>query len=223
MSGERVDDLMVGTEFSQELAIDFGATVQLEIDGVEMRLQSQFVGMLPGKFVVVSVPSVSALGGVTVKLFCGNRVVVRYVHHGVVYGFETTIMEAISSPVRLLFLVYPRVINERSVRASQRVTTKLPAKLGLGDDAAPGTITDISARGCQFEIASDSLPADFKGETDTETHLRLQLPGVVEEYEVSGQLKNVEKVGRLTRLGIAFAELDEQVQTSIEEYVNLSS
>jgi len=164
----------------------------------------------------------SQLGGVGVKLFGGNRVVVRYVYRGTVYGFETTIMDSISSPFRLLFLTYPRVVSERNIRSNRRVNTLLPARLGPETDAAEGTVTDISIAGCQLEIPNDRLTESVNISIDAECILMLQLPGVAGDFQIRGKLKNVNKDAKLTRLGIAFEELDENVQLAIDAYVKQS-
>jgi hypothetical protein len=222
MSEASVDDYLNELDVGRRLVVDFGTELQLEIGGVDPRLRSEFVGMERGRFIVVKTPTLSELGGISVKLFGGNRVVVRYVYSGSVFGFETSIMEAVSSPFRLLFLAYPKVVNERNLRSNRRVNTTLPARLGSGENAAEGTITDISITGCQFETRTDKLPESVDAKVDAEVEVTLQLPGVAEEFNIKGQIRNVRKEARHIEIGIAFGELEESVQLAMDGYLKLS-
>ena len=222
MSDANVDDFLDRVDIGQELAIECGTALQLEVDGVDTRVASQFVGMEADRFLIVRTPTMSQFGGISIKLYTGNRVVVRYVFDGSVYGFETTIMDSISSPVRLLFLAYPKVINERNIRSNRRVHTTLPATVELGDQSAEGTITDISLKGCQLAIRSDRLPESAAAKVGDAIALTLQLPGVAGELNLSGTIKNTGSEGKAAQFGVEFGELDENVLLAIDSYVKLS-
>ena len=216
------DELLDSMPGSVRLAIDFGTELQLEIDGVSPRLQSKVVGMEQDRFLIVKTPSASEIGGISVKLFPGNRVIARYVFSGSVYGFETSIIESVTSPFSLLFLNFPRVINERNIRSNRRIHTALPARIEAGDNSKDGTITDISITGCQFEARIGKPESAAFDKVDAEVQLALQLPGMAGELQIAGVLRNVRKDGGSLKLGMSFADLDESAQLQIDSYVKLS-
>ena len=217
-AGDYLDELAVGAR----LAVEIGTEMQLEIDGVSSRIRSQLIGMEPNEYMIVKTPTLSQFGGISVKLYSGNRVVVRYVFGGSVYGFETSIIESISSPYRLLFLKTPKVVSERNIRANRRMNTTLPGRVIAGDSVIEGTITDISIEGCRFEARRNKDAAAPLEELGTAIDIALQLPGVSGELSLKGIIRNVRKDGDSLELGLAFSGLDENAQLSIDSYVKLS-
>ena len=222
MSKATVRDFLDSLETRPHVEGEFGTEIQLEIDGVASRLQTQLIGIDTDRILIVKTPTMSQIGGINVKLFAGNRVIVRYVFEGVVYGFETAIVEAISSPLRLLFLAYPKLVTARSIRSNPRVNTSLPAKLKAGETGADGTVTDISISGCQLEIRRDHLPATAKLDVDADVELMLQLPGVGGDFQICGKLRSLRTGERKLEAGISFGALEEQVQLAIDAYVKLA-
>jgi Flagellar protein YcgR/PilZ domain len=222
--GANVDAYLDDLDVGRRIAIDFGTELQLEIDGVAGRLRSELVGMDHGKYLIVKTPTVAHLGGIGGKLYSGNRVVVRYVYAGSVYGFETSVIDAITTPVRVVFLTCPKVVNERNIRSSRRIETLLPARITVGDKTAEGTVTDISTSGCHFRIKVQKGAAPFaaKKEIDKDMELSVQLPGVPGELSIQGTLKNERKEEGTVELGIAFADLDEETQSRIAAYIELT-
>lgn len=222
MSKASVRDFLDSLETRPHVEGEFGTEIQLEIDGVASRLQTQLIGIDTDRILIVKTPTMSQIGGINVKLFAGNRVIVRYVFEGVVYGFETAIVEAISSPLRLLFLAYPKLVTARSIRSNPRVNTSLPAKLKAGETGADGTVTDISISGCQLEIRRDHLPSTAKLDVDADVELMLQLPGVGGDFQIRGKLRSLRTGERKLEAGISFGALEEQVQLAIDAYVKLA-
>lgn len=222
MSKASVSDFLDSIETRPHVEGEFGTEIQLEIDGVASRLQTQLIGIDTDRILIVKTPTMSQIGGINVKLFPGNRVIVRYVFEGVVYGFETAIVEAISSPLRLLFLAYPKLVTARTIRSNPRVNTSLPARLKAGEAGADGTVTDISISGCQLEIRRQHLPETAKLAVDAEVELTLQLPGVSGDFQIRGKLRSLRTGERKLEAGISFGELEEQVQLAIDAYVKLA-
>ena len=217
MNDAKVDDFLDGLNLERSVSADFGTEMQIELDGVSSRLKTQFVGMEEGKYLIVKTPGAGPLGGIAVKLFAGNRVVVRYVHRGSVFGFETTIIDSLNSPACLLFLAYPKVVTERGIRSNPRVHTSLPARIGSGEAVNTGTITDISISGCQLEARISSGSMSVNPETDIS--FAVKLPGISGDLELKGTIRSAEKGEKSVRLGIQFSELAEDVQSAISEYI----
>jgi len=222
MNKASVRDFLDSIETRPHVEGEFGTEIQLEIDGVASRLQTQLIGIDTDRILIVKTPTMSQIGGINVKLFAGNRVIVRYVFEGVVYGFETAIVEAITSPLRLLFLAYPKLVTARTIRSNPRVNTSLPARLKAGETGADGTITDISISGCQLEIRRQHLPEAGRLAVDADVELTLQLPGVAGDFQIRGKLRSLRTGERKLEAGISFGALEEQVQLAIDAYVKLA-
>jgi Flagellar protein YcgR/PilZ domain len=223
MGQANVDDYLDKLDLGQRIAIGFGTELQLEINGVEGRMRSELIGMEHGKYLVVKTPTVAHLGGIGGKLYSGNRVVVRYVYGGSVYGFETSVIDAITTPVRLLFLTCPKVVNERNIRSNRRIETLLPARILTGDQDTEGTVTDISTSGCHFKTKTNrGEQSAVRDEVDQELELSVQLPGLPGDLRLRGKLKNVRKEGGHVELGVAFVDLDDDTQAKIAAYIELT-
>jgi hypothetical protein len=222
MTKASATDLLEPFDSGPRIEGEFGTELQLEIDGVASRLRTQLIGIDADRILIVKTPTMSQIGGINVKLFAGNRVVVRYVFAGRVFGFETAIVEAITSPLRLLFLAYPKVVTARNIRSNPRVNTSLPAKLKAGEAGADATVTDISISGCQLEMRRDSLPPSLKLDVDAEIDLTLQLPGVAGDLQIRGKLRSFRRGERKLEAGISFGALEEQVQLALDSYVKLA-
>ena len=222
MSKASVDDYLETFDGGPRVEGDFGTEMQLEIDGVASRLRTQLIGVDGDRCLIVKTPTMSQIGGINVKLFAGNRVVVRYIFRGSVYGFETAIIEAITSPLRLLFLAYPKVVTVRNIRSNPRVSTTLPASLKAGEATIECTVTDISVSGCQLEFRRDKLPEGVGLDVESEVDLTLKLPGIADDFKLRGRLKSQRKDERKLEAGISFGELEDSVQLAIDSYVKLS-
>jgi len=216
MKTENVDDFGAG----KRISIEPGTQLQMEIEGVEYRFKSTLVGMEPDKYLIIKTPMAPPSISIQVKLFRGSQIVVRYLDRGTVFGFQTKLIEAISTPVRLLFIECPRVIEHYDLRSHERIDCFLPAKIRSRDKDKQGTILDISEKGCRFLIKA------LKGEklpslrTDEQISLRCQFPGIEGEYVVSGKVKNIRRDEQEMALGIEFQETDPQVQNIIAQYIS---
>ena len=224
MGATNIDAYLDNLDVGRRIAIDFGTELQLEIDGVAGRVRSELVGMEHGKYLVVKTPTVAHLGGIGGKLYAGNRVVVRYVYGGSVYGFETSVIDAITTPVRVVFLTCPKVVNERNIRSDRRIETLLPASIVVGDQSAEGTVTDISTSGCHFKTRTHKgeAPLAVGSKGDKEVELSVQLPGVSGDLNLHGKVKNVRKDDATVEIGVAFADLDEDTRARIAAYIELT-
>ena len=75
MSKATVRDFLDSLETRPHVEGEFGTEIQLEIDGVASRLQTQLIGIDTDRILIVKTPTMSQIGGINVKLFAGNRVI----------------------------------------------------------------------------------------------------------------------------------------------------
>ena len=144
-----------------------GIPLQLEVEGVGLKVTSVSVGYVPGKCVIVKHPSTGA--GISSKLVTASKVRVRYRIDEDVFGFRSQVIGVTYEPIRLLFLDYPRFVARCDLRGAKRMSSCLPARLLVtrfgftrcipGSDHA-GILRDISKSGCCFTMGRLSLIVD---------------------------------------------------------------
>jgi c-di-GMP-binding flagellar brake protein YcgR len=203
-----------------------GLPIQIEINGVSIKMSSVSVGYLADNCLIIKYPSTGTFGSIASKLFKGNKVTVRYTSDGDVLGFQSELLGTINEPVRLLFIAYPTLIARRSLRSSKRVECYLPADLNIdraksGDVVRDGIITDISGTGCNLNMVKESpdrvLP-DVR--VNDAVILHLQLPGMENRIELSGNIRNIQRDSQKIRMGIQFNDIDEERKIIITEYIS---
>ena len=100
----------------QRLSLEIGTRVMLTFNGTNASVRGRFVGMDPGAYLVVSLPSVTDLNGVLTEK---RPAALKFVAGGMVYGFQAFIIEHFQKQnLHLLILSYPDKV--RRVRSSGR-------------------------------------------------------------------------------------------------------
>jgi len=222
MEAENVDYLVTG----RRILIELGSQLQIEIDGVTFRFKSVLVGMESDEYLIIKtpmVPSNAPFTSIKQKLFPGIQVIVRYLYKGTVFGFQSKLIEAISTPVRLLFVEYPKIVENYDLRSQERTDCFLPVKIKImdkEDKEEHGAILDISERGCRCLIKAlkdEKLPS---AQIDDQITLTCQFPGIEGEQVVSGNVKNISRDKRQMILGIEFHEIVARVKDIIAQYLS---
>lgn len=196
--------------------ISFGTQLQLEIEGVSTRLKSVLVGMVSNKCLIVD-----ALFANTIKnrLFQGNKIVVRFLYEGTIFGFQSELIKAIFDPIKLLFISYPKIIARHELRSQKRFESFLPSDLSIKNKMFRGVILDISERGCRCLIKASQGENMPNITINQDLTINFQLPGVENEMTISGIVKNFKRDINELHLGIQFDKISQSVQNKINQYV----
>ena len=212
-------------EFGKDVSVSLGTEAQVEIEGVEFRAKSIFVGMDPDKeYLIMKFPYIE--GGTSLiqhKLYEGNNVLIRYLHRGSVFGFQSKLLGTITTPRKLMFISYPKIIEEHNIRSEKRVSCYLPARIKTDDGENKGYVRDINRGGCQCVIKHsevDRLKNFFK--IDGEIGLTFLLPGVEGDQSLTGTIKNIERNRKEINIGVEFGEIKEDVKSKISEFCSSS-
>lgn len=205
----------------KRISIEVGDQLQIEIEGVAFRFKSSVVGIEPDEYLIIKTPIIPPhLGSIKHKLFSGNQIVVRYIHKGTVFGFQTKLIEAISLPVRLLFVEYPNIIEHHDLRSHERIDCFLPSKIKINDKERRGTILDLSEKGCCHRMKALKDEKFPSIQIDDQITLMCQFPGIEGEHVVPGMVKNINKDTQEMSLGIVFHEITPEVQKVIAHYIS---
>lgn len=146
-----------------------GKSLDLQINNpVPLRLKLSLVGYELGKYIILKYPRVSSTSEYKDVLIEGNVLIVRYLMEGSkgeCFAFRSSIKHITQYPEKLLFIEYPKKIENRQLRLQQRTSIHLPAIIMLEDSTNEksteirGIIGDISAKGCGFTFKTKSATA----------------------------------------------------------------
>jgi hypothetical protein len=206
-----------------------GTPLQVEVEGVTVKLNSVSIGFLQDQYIVIRYPYSANLGSITHKLFKGNKIMVHYLKGGSIFGFQSALIGSTNEPFKLIFIEYPTMIIRQSLRKSRRVECSLPARLsGMGaqdrgiihDIVHTGVISDLSLTGCAFNMRVTSRTQPFPDVRMNEPVVMvLQLPGVEDKLEVFGEVRRMQRDSQKMEVGVQFQETDENVATRLADFI----
>jgi hypothetical protein len=205
----------------KRVSIELGTHLQFVVEGVTGNFKSHLIGMEPDRYLIIKAPLSTPYGSIRHKLFRGNKVIVRYLYKGTVFGFQGELVEDVYAPLRLLFLRYPKIIEEHNLRSSERVSCLLPirARFEDGDEDIDGFITDLSESGCcsvYKKVKGVKLPS-----VDIDDHLTVlcQFPKSDNEQLIPGRIKDIKSDKDHLSLGIMFEGIDLRLRNIIVQYI----
>ena len=201
--------------------MNIGTTLKIQLEGSQSRLTSELIGVDEGKYLIINMPPIQSMGNAASSIYKGGNIVVRYVHKGTVFGFKSRITHFITTPVKLIFIEYPKKIENQNLRAHKRIECYLPANAKIADNTVEGTATDLSKEGCLFtakrvniEESTDQL------QIDNEIGVSFQLPGVEEKLNITGKQKNIKKDKDNVHIGILFSDMGIKVQERLYGFLS---
>jgi hypothetical protein len=168
----------------------------------ECKYPTRLLGWRPGRFLLVGMPQEE---GRPARIPEGAEVILRYVLDGEVYGLRARAQKVQFHPAPLLFLEFPKEIENVPLRSEPRVPVRLPAVVSWLPGRRPpsglafGYLRDLAADGGLIEMP---LPEDAEP-LDRSLHLTFSL-GTEEEVRVNAVVRNHTVDGGTHRLGIAF-------------------
>ena len=189
--------------FNKSIAVEIGTPVKVELEGIEIPLQSTIVGLENNSYIIIKAPE--PLPRVEHKLFKGNNLIVRYISNGTVYAFQTGILEIISKPLALLFLEYPRIIQHHELRVQKRLLCHIPVQVILDNSENRGCILDLAVNGCRCLIRSSKNPSGLLPcDLDNRLALKCIIPGSKDQITLTGKIKNLKRTRKELDIGINF-------------------
>lgn len=147
--------------------IKAGTVAQVSSEDGEFRFLTPLVGVDRNQLIIAHLPSEKEFkchqfdsdGALRwyESLFTFNRnLVLRLVDKGVVYAFETSVVEVAGSCSRWLVLTYPAKVYMRGLRKEPRFPCALTAHIKGEVQQYEGLVKDISVGGCQLRLSGVS-------------------------------------------------------------------
>jgi len=201
-------EVQVVNEFINLLAP--GKTVDLELGGpLKTRIKPVVVGVDLGKYIILKFPQRLSISDYKDVVVSGNSSIVRYIvegDRGECVAFSTTIEHISTIPDRYIFINYPKSIEKRQLRSTQREKTHLPTKIALSTNentSINGYIVDISEKGCQFSFKTNS--SNNKGNVKRcPINIFITLTGEDEPLQLKAHVKNSRIENGHVLVGIMF-------------------
>jgi len=197
-----------------------GTIIRIQIEGTRRRLSCELIGVDDGNYLIVKMPSLHIMESVSNLLVNGNEITAKYMHKGTMFGFQSTIIDLIQKPFKLVFIKYPDKTDSYDVRGNKRVECFLPASLRIAEQILEGSITDISRAGCLFTIEThehEGLINMLK--LSNEIKMGFYLPGVEEELSADADQKSIKIDTDGSNIGIEFVEMDDTVKAKLIEFL----
>ncbi len=196
-----------------------------------VRLKLPLIGYELGNYLILKYPASFNVQEYSDVLQEGNTVVVRYIIEGIkgeCVAFSTTIRSISTIHEKLIFLNYPKKVENRQLRSAQRQQSHIPAKIEMISDegqaignAITGVIKDISDKGCQFSFKSAGVNTKAK---KANVVLSIFFGANAEAVQVRAVVRNSRNEQGVIYVGIQFEEqrnkaLEELLESiSIENY-----
>lgn len=189
-------------DLGKRIAVEIGIPIKVEVEGIEIPLQSTIVGLENNRYIIIKAPE--PFQRVEHKLFKGNELIVRYISDGTVYAFQTRVLEIITKPLSLLFLEYPRIIQHHELRVQKRLHCHIPVRVLFADKENLGCILDLAVSGCRCLIRAAKNQGLIPCDLDSKLTLKCIIPGSKEMITLTGSVKNLKRTRKEIDLGINF-------------------
>lgn len=208
-----------------DLPITIGTELLVEFQDFTLRTKSELVGMRHNQYLIIAMQH--DMSGIRPDVLKESQIIIRYLYRGSVYGFRTSVMNLLNAPDRLVFLTYPKKIEEFRVRSSPRFECILPGVTSVEGLDGETVVIDISMEGCRCVVKSASLTdADAFYKTmdiNREATLRVQFPGAGDSYELTGSIRNINKDADRIAFGMLFGPLKQETKKRLEDFISLIS
>lgn len=201
--------------------VPVGDLVQVEPDGLELKLKSRLVGLEKKSYLIVSLEE-QGLDSKTVQPFLvpDNPVRIYHTREGVLRGWLTRVLNQTATPYRHLYLAYPHQAEFCSLRGHARMDCHLQAHMTLGGKERRGLIVNLSGGGAAVSI--DWVPEGPWEEPLPEERcaLTFSLLPKTPTLEMDGLIKSCRILADKTVLGLAFSDAFPRQTRRIQEFVD---
>jgi c-di-GMP-binding flagellar brake protein YcgR len=191
------------------LSVGLALKLSLTLDGQKVMYGSTLLGWKDHAWLVCEWPLPL---GHDHRVESGTPCTVSYLHDGKLVGYRSEIRELITAPVPLLFVAYPKTVEEMHLRKHFRASASEPILLMKTDMANPsasvlpaasylgGLLKDLSGGGCSVTLVQ--RPPWLR--PGTTVRLEFELPGLGHITNLTGVVKNVDVRQGSETVGIEF-------------------
>ncbi|CUS37713.1 conserved hypothetical protein [Candidatus Nitrospira nitrosa] len=191
------------------LSVGLAVKLSLTLDGQKVMYGSTLLGWKDHAWLVCAWPLPLSPDQLVER---GTPCTISYLHEGKLVGYRTEIRDLITSPVPLLFVAYPKAVEEMHLRKHLRASANEPILLMQVDRTTPSTsvlpagsyfgglLKDLSGGGCSVIMVR--RPAWLRA--GSTVRLEFELPGLGHITNLTGVVKSVEVRHGSEAIGIEF-------------------
>ncbi len=196
-----------------ELRQGMNVVIQFSRDG--KKYSSKIVGVDPYNFIITKMPLAP---GISKMLFPGEGITLKYECDGIIYGFDTEIVNFVLKPIPLLILAYPVSTEKIELRRYKRLPCLIPVHMENEYERNLAFMVDISQGGCRLVLDKNNS----EGVLNVMTGDTLTIHPVVELFgadTVNAIVANAAQKDRNIIFGTAFQIEDPELSKRIVEFV----
>lgn len=201
-----------GTRLNMEL----GSQMGLQFENIPQPFKAILIGLEPQQYLILKIIIPQEFRKYITK---NAKLKISFLSAGSEYGFSTEIVDHISEPYKLIFISYPKSVENLDARARTRVCCYIPATATMNEKNIKGILNDISINGCRFII---KFPVNLQPrQLMLIDNIQLFFPilGFSELQTFTGKVRNTTIDKEKIAMGIEFTDLSEELQASINNYV----
>lgn len=209
-------DLKLHDDRGMRLNMELGSQLGLRFDTVAQPFKAILIGLEPQQYLILKVIIPQEFRQHIVK---GAKLKITFLSGDSEYGFSTSIVDHITKPYKLVFIAYPKTVEDLDARTKTRVCCYIPATAKINNKNIKGILNDISIDGCRFII---KFPVNLQPRQlmlIDNIQLFFPLMGYSELQTFTGTVRNTTIDKEKITMGIEFTDLSEELQTSINNYV----
>lgn len=206
------------------LHINLGTELLIEFQDLNTRIKGRLAGMEGSSYLIIKFSSKDL--PVEPEELKNYSIIIRYLFKGSVYGFRSSVLNAISIPSALLFVTYPELIEGFNFRANPRFECILPAEATFGSKTFETVIVDISQDGCRCVIKTDSLDKDALYcaiDLEKTAYIGIMLPGADRRIYLKAAIRNLNKDDDRVIFGARFESMPDVVKSGLDSFISLIS
>lgn len=191
------------------LSVGLAVKLSLALDGQKVMYGSTLLGWKDHAWLVCEWPLPLSHDQ---RIDRGTPCTVSYLHEGKLVGYRSEIRDLITSPVPLLFVAYPKAVEEMHLRKHLRASANEPILLMQADTTNTsmsvlpansylgGLLKDLSGGGCSVILVR--RPEWVR--SGATVRLEFELPGLGHITNLTGVVKSVEVQHGSEAIGIEF-------------------
>lgn len=193
-----------------DAAIPIGEAAQIQVEN--KKYSTVIRGIVPPRWVLLDMPKKD---GRLISLPRGKAVLIRYIHQGIMFGFRAIVNHEYLAPSQILVVDFPKAVEERNLRRSERIKTFIPIRIAFEDETEPegGAMMDLSREGALLFFEGDFLPE--VGET---VWISLKLPGGAAVERLGCLVRNSREPRNLRLVGVEFETENRKSLEAIQSF-----
>jgi len=206
--------------------VDLQLTIEKEFDKKQIKHKTKLLGWKEDSYMILEVPTIN---GMLLNWKSGTSCVVKFINKGSVYRFQTTVVKLLHNPIPVIFVKYPKAIDNATTRKHDRIQTYLICDTFPLDEnleiktfdfidkesfEKSAVLLDFSIEGGLVEIKSNLVSLSV-GER---VSLSFTMPNNIAIDKLVTEIRNIRIESGRKLMGLRFLELNQEPFDHIKDF-----